>query len=205
MKFVRLISVIDIAVLGVAAVAIGLPPRTMQAAQASRLKGDDEVRAALQEARAIAHPTDGKAVEQASQLMSDGGYRDWAVEMPRAFSERYKDSPVRWQALRAVSVAYLDRFQMTMALDYANRALAACESAGVEACPAWDSIRMDLFAKHLDAGIKSGINPHKDPEGFAKAAGDSVRHIRLTPRAGMGGPTPAPSPAPAPTPAPPTP
>ena len=193
MKFLRLVSVVDIAVVGVAAFAIGLPPRTMEAAPASRLRGDETVSAALQEARAIAHPEDGKAVAAASQFMSDGGYRDWAVEMPRALSERDKASPVRWQALRAVSAAYLDRFELGFALDYANRAIAACESAGPEACPAWDSIRMELFAKHLDAGIKSGINPHRDPAGFSKAAGDSVRHIRLTPKAGMGGPTPAPA------------
>lgn len=204
MKFLRLVSVVDIAVVGVAAFAIGLPPRTMEAAPASRLRGDDTVSAALQEARAIAHPEDGKAIAAASQYMSDGGYRDWAVEMPRALSERDKSSPVRWQALRAVSAAYLDRFELGFALDYANRAIAACENAGPEACPAWDGIRMDLFAKHLDAGIKSGINPHRDPAGFAKAAGDSVRHIRLTSKAGMGGPTPAPSPKPAsPAPAPP--
>ncbi|MBP9089007.1 MAG: hypothetical protein KBG15_22995 [Kofleriaceae bacterium] len=193
MKLLRLVSIVDIAVVGVAAFAIGLPPRTMEAAPASWLRGDDTVSAALQEARSIAHPEDGKAVATASQYMSDGGYRDWAVEMPRALSERDKSSPVRWQALRAVSAAYLDRFELGFALDYANRAIAACESAGPVACPAWDNIRMELFAQHLDAGIKSGINPHRDPAGFSKAAGESVRHIRLTPKAGMGGPTPAPS------------
>jgi hypothetical protein len=204
MRFARLISVIDVAVVGVAVVAIALPPRSMEAAVPSRLKGDSQVRGALMEARSIVTPKDAIIAAESSQLLSDAGFRDWAVELPRALSQREKDLPTRWQALRAVSVAYLERFEVSHALDYINRAISACDSAGVDACPSWDAVRMDLFARHIDAGLKSGIDPHKDPEGFNAAAADSVRHIRLTPKAGMGGPTPAPvAPAPvAPTPVP---
>jgi hypothetical protein len=74
------------------------------------------------------------------------------------------------------------------ALDYANRALAACDQAreagGQAACPSWEEVRMRLYHQHLDAGVKSGINPRQDPKGFRAAGESGIRQIRLKDRRG---------------------
>ena len=69
---------------------------------------------------------------------------------------------------------------MIPALDYANRALTACHESA-DACPSWEEIRMKLYQQHLDAGVKSGIDPRRDPKGFRAAGEAGLRSIRLTP------------------------
>jgi hypothetical protein len=66
-------------------------------------------------------------------------------------------------------------------LDYANRALTACETHR-PACPSWEQIRMKLYQQHLDAGVASGIDPHKGPDAvraFRRAGETALRQIRL--------------------------
>jgi len=150
-------------------------------------KGDDDSKfaIALAEARMIARPDDGKHVDDFARRVGEAGFKDWAVEAAVAGSERAKQSPSRWRALLAASVAYVDRLDVVPALDYANRALNACESAretgGQNACPSWEEVRMRLYHQHLDAGVKSGINPRIDPKGFREAGEGSIRQIRLKP------------------------
>jgi hypothetical protein len=38
---------------------------------------------------------------------------------------------------------------------------------------------MKLYQQHLDAGVKSGIDPHHDPRGFRKAGEAALRQIHL--------------------------
>ena len=188
MKWPRVFSLVDIGILTLAAVALFLPPREMYAS--SSYKGDDAKRfaIALAEARTIARPDDGKHVDDFARAMGERGYKDWAVEAALDGSERAKDSPTRWRALLAASVAYVDRVDVVPALDYANRALSACESArekgGQAACPSWEEVRMRLYHQHLDAGVKSGINPRQDPVGFRAAGESGIRQIRLKERTG---------------------
>ena len=79
---------------------------------------------------------------------------------------------------------FVDRLDVKPALDYADRALAACESAQeqgeVSACPTYEAVRMRLYEQHLSAGVKSGIDPRRDPVGFRKAGESALRSIRLT-------------------------
>ncbi|HMG55851.1 MAG TPA: hypothetical protein VK601_20265, partial [Kofleriaceae bacterium] len=73
-------------------------------------------------------------------------------------------------------------------LDYANRALSACHSVETgdggrpPACPSWEQVRMKLYQQHLDAGVKSGIDPHRGPaaaQAFRRAGESALRQIHL--------------------------
>jgi len=180
MALPRFMSLVDFAVLAVAAVALFLPAREMYAQNA--IKGD-EFGVALAEARTMAQPGDGKAIEDFTRKLGEAGLKDWAIESAVRMSERAKDSPTRWRALIAASVAYIEKLDVVPALDYANRALAACQSAREKgdagACPSWEEIRMRLYQQHLDAGVKSGIDPKVDPEGFRRAGESVLRHVRI--------------------------
>lgn len=182
MALSRFISLVDFAVIAVVAVAIFLPPREMYAQNA--IKGD-EFGVALAEARTMASPGDGKAIEDFTRKLGEAGLKDWAIESGVRLSDRAKDSPTRWRALIAASTAFIEELDVVPALDYANRALAACEvtreKGDAAACPSWEEIRMRLYQQHLDAGVKSGIDPHVDPAGFRRAGEAALRQIRLGP------------------------
>ena len=184
-------SLVDFAVLAVVAVAVFLPPREMYAQNA--IKGD-EFGVALAEARTMASPNDGRAIEDFTRKLSDAGLKDWAIEAAVRMSDRAKESPTRWRALIAASVAYIEKLDAVNALEYANRALAACESArekgDAAACPSWEEIRMRLYQQNLDAGVKAGIDPKVDPKGFRAAGEKALRHIRLGPPSQTPPPTP---------------
>lgn len=179
----RLFSVLDIGIIVVVAVAIFLPARQMYASSA--IKGDDakQFAVALAEARTMARPDDGLAVEDYARKLGEADLKDWAVEAAVKASERAKDSPTRWRALIAASVAYVEQLEVVPALDYANRALAACESArekgNAAACPSWEEVRMRLYQQHLDAGVQSKIDPKLDPRGFREAGQSALRHIYI--------------------------
>ena len=119
--------------------------------------------------------------------LDEANMKDWAIDVAVAAAERAKDSPSRWRALLAASVAYVDRLDVVPGLDYANRALNACEAAqqkGTDAgspgpCPSWEEVRMQLYQRNLDAGVKSGIDPRHDPRGFRKAGESALRQIHL--------------------------
>ena len=99
----RLFSVLDIGIIVVVAVAIFLPAREMYASSA--IKGDDATQfaVALAEARTMARPDDGLAVEDYARKLGEADLKDWAVEAAVKASERAKDSPTRWRALIAAS------------------------------------------------------------------------------------------------------
>ena len=181
MKWPRFVGIVDLGILVLIAVALFLPPRRMYASSAFNGEELDRFAIALAEARTIAH-ADGASVDDFARRLGDAGMKDWAIEAALDGSERAKNSPTRWRALLAVSVAYVDRIDVVPALDYANRALAACEQAresGGQACPSWEEVRMRLYHQHLDAGVKSGINPRLDPKGFRAAGESTIRQIRL--------------------------
>jgi hypothetical protein len=183
MALPRHLGFVDLGVLTVVAVALFLPSREMHARNA--IKGD-EFALALAEARTIARPGDGLAVEDFTRKLGEAGMKDWAIEASVRASERGKDSPTRWRALLAASAAYVEKVDVVNALDYANRALAACELArekgDAAACPSWEEVRMRLYQQHLDAGVRSGIDPRRDPEGFRRAGESALRQIRINGR-----------------------
>jgi hypothetical protein len=183
MQLPKFFGFVDLGILTVVAVAVVLPPREMYASDV--MKGDDHVQfaIALAEARTIARPSDGEAAADFAHALGEANQKDWAIDAAVTSSERAKDSPSRWRALLATSVAYVDRLDVVPGLDYANRALAACEAArdkgDASACPSWEQIRMQLYQQSIDAGVKSGIDPRRDPRGFRKAGESVMRTIRL--------------------------
>jgi hypothetical protein len=183
MAMPRFLSLLDIGVGAVVAVALFLPAREMYADNV--IKGDEskQFAVALAEARTMARPGDGQAVEDFARKLGEADLKDWAVEAAVKASDRAKDSPTRWRALIAASVAYVEKLDVIPALDYANRALAACESArekgDAEACPSPEEIRMRLYQQHLDAGVKSGIDPKVNAKGFRDAAQSALRQIYI--------------------------
>ncbi|HTL31709.1 MAG TPA: hypothetical protein VL326_01225, partial [Kofleriaceae bacterium] len=99
-------------------------------------------------------------------------------------SDKAKDSPTRWRALSAASVAYIEKVEAVPALEYVNKAIEACEAAGKvdpAACPTFELVRMQFYQQHLDAGVASGIDPKVDPAGFRKAGQSKVRQIYIGP------------------------
>lgn len=180
MKLARIFSLVDLAIATVVIGMVVLPARQMYAQAAQ--KGDDAAQfgLALAEARSIAHPQDGGAVGDLARRLGEASFKDWAIEAAVHGAERAKTSPTAWRALLAASVAYVDKIDVIPGLDYANRALAACREAQTSgACPSWEEIRMQLYQQHLDAGVKSGIDPRQDPKGFRAAGEAGLRTIRI--------------------------
>ena len=183
MQLRRFVGLVDLGIATVVVVALLLPAREMFATPA--IKGDDHTQfaIALAEARTIARPSDGLATEAFARALGEAGMKDWAIESAVRAGNGDRAAPTRWRALLAASVAYVDRLDVVPALDYANRALAACDAARergeTDACPSWEEVRVQLYQQHLDAGVKSGIDPHRDPVGFRKAGESALREIHL--------------------------
>jgi hypothetical protein len=51
---------------------------------------------------------------------------------------------------------------------------------------------MTLYEEHLEAGVKSGVDPKRDPKGFRAAGENAVRSIRLNTQERENAPSPAP-------------
>ncbi|MEO8554957.1 MAG: hypothetical protein ABI678_33490, partial [Kofleriaceae bacterium] len=169
-------------VIGVFAI---LPPRAQYTS--SVMKGDERAQfaLALAEARTIARPGDGQAVDELTHKLDDAQQKDWAIDFAVLASDRAKSSPTRWKALLAASTAYVDRFDVEPGLDFANRALTACEAIRATdpaICPSPDQIRMQLYQANLKAGVASHIDPRKDRLGFMKAGERGLLQIHLDTR-----------------------
>jgi hypothetical protein len=199
MRF-RFVGLMDIGVLIVAVVAIAVPARPMYAADAH--KGTPEARFALSlaEARSLAAPKDPLASAQLSHRLSDAGYKDWAVEEAVRGSARAEGQPARWRVLFAAAEAYVDQYDADKGVDYASRALRMCDIGSADACPDWERVRMDMYEAQLEAGVKSGIDPRKEPVRFRAAGERALRGARIRGNEAElqpGAPTPIPA-APAP-------
>jgi hypothetical protein len=178
MKLPRSVGVVDIAIVTVILVMLVLPAREMFASATHQ--GDDAVRfaLALSEARTMAYPTDGTHTADLARRLGDANEKDWAIEVAVDGANRAVGTPTEWRALLAASIAYVDKLDVIAALDHANRALTACHTMQ-GGCPSWEEVRMSLYRQHLDAGVKSGIDPRHDPAGFRAAGEGAIRTIRL--------------------------
>lgn len=196
MRLSRHVGFIDLGVATVVLMALVLPAREMYASAVAAGSDAEQFALALAEARTMARPDDGAAIDELSRRLGAAGEKDWAIEIAVRGSERARSSPTRWRALLAASVALVDRLDVVPALDYANRALSACGDHP-EACPSWERIRMELYQEHLDAGVKSGIDPRRGPEAaqaFRRAGESALRQIHLGGRGAERGGAAAPAP-----------
>ncbi len=186
MQLSRYIGLVDLGVATVVLVAVVLPAREMYAGPAQKATAPEQFALALAEARTLEHPDDGAAIDDLSRRLSAAGFKDWAIEAAVHGSERTLHSPTRWRALLATSVAYVDHLDVVPALDYVNRALAACSDQPAS-CPSWEQIRMKLYQQNLAAGVASGIDPHRGPaaiKAFRHAGESALRQIHLGGRDG---------------------
>lgn len=209
MRFVRYVSLVDVVTAVMVLFILVLPPRTMMAAWAGSAPPAERYALALSEARTVEDSKDGALVSELSRRLGEAGFRDWAVEAAARGSAAAEGSPSRWRAYLATSVAYVVRLDAVPALDYARKALAACAAARAvdeRVCPSWEEVRMDLYTRHLDAGVASGIDAKKSPAAFRRAGEAALRTIHIREQPGTAEPaapagTTAPA-APAGTPAP---
>src|SRR5207249_430083 len=98
----RYVTIVDIVVAVVAAVAIFLPARPLEGVSAAR--GDDDARFALAdaEARVRALPDQGANAEDLSRRLIEAGELDYAVEGPAAAARALRGKSTRWRAQLAV-------------------------------------------------------------------------------------------------------
>jgi len=181
MQLRRFVGFIDIGVASVLLVALALPAREMYATAAQKGTEAEQFALALAEAHSLAHPDDGAATDELARRLGGLGFKDWALEAALRGSDRARQSPSRWRALMAASVAFGDRNDAVPALDYANRALSACGEASA-ACPEHEQIRMKEYQRQLDAGVAAGIDPRLGPEAvkaFRRAGESALRQIHL--------------------------
>jgi hypothetical protein len=162
---VKRIGPVDIAVVVVLLLAVAMPPREVVATAA--IKGDNASTfpLALAEARTIAQPTDGGARADFARKLDDIKQNDWAIE-DAARGAAIATPATAWRAWLAVSVGYVDRLDAAMAFELVQKALKVCDPS---TCPPWERARMEIYRDHLDAGLRAGIDPKRDPEGFRRA------------------------------------
>lgn len=189
MELKRLVSLVDLVVAAVVVVVIALLllPRPVKAKPAAAGDADARLALAFAQARVMAKADDAALVADLSRRLGEVGFGDWAVQDAAAGAARI-EAPGRWRALLATSIAHADRLEAQDALDYTNQALMICAHGGDAVCPPIEAVRLELYQRHLDAGVKSGIDPRKNPEKFREAGQAALRSVRT------GGGTTAPTP-----------
>ena len=178
----RFVGLVDLGIVTVIAVLVILPPRAQYTGPVMKGGEPEQFALALAEARTIAQPGDGQAVDDLTHKLDDAQQKDWAIDYAVLASDRAKGSPSRWRALAAASTAWVDHFDVVPGLDYMNQALNACDAIREQdqaMCPAPDQLRMQLTQKSLEAGVKSGIDPRQDRRGFMKASESGMLQIHL--------------------------
>lgn len=178
MRLTRYVGFIDLGIAAVILVMIVLPPREMYAAAAHKGTESEQFALALAEAKTVARPKDTSAVSELSRRLATDGFRDWAVESALRAQDQTSTQADHWRTLLATSVAYIDRFDIEPALDYANRAVAWCKDPQKQ-CPSFELIRMQAYRAHLEGSAKSGINPWRDPDGFNRAGENALLNARI--------------------------
>ncbi len=177
MRLHRYLSLTDFVVFTLVAVALFLPKRPLEGLDAYKVEAEIKADAGAALARTLLRPDDAAIAAEAARQMVRSGQFDWAVEVAEAATGRAGPEQ-RWRALLAVSEAYIDRVQVVPALDWARQAVASCKADGA-VCPAWELLKLELYERYLDVGVKSGIDPRRDPIGFQEAAGEALHTVDI--------------------------
>jgi hypothetical protein len=172
MRIHRFLSLTDLVVALLVAVAIFLPKRPIYALDAYKLADAERAALAAAEARVLAHPDDGAAAADLSRRLARAGMLDWAAESAVEGAARASQA-TRWRAHLAAAEAYADRVEVQEAYDTTKEALAACRESG-GACPDWEQIKIELYLRYIEAGMQSGIDPRKNPRGFRDKANEAL-------------------------------
>lgn len=178
MRIHRFLSLTDLVVAVVVAVAIFLPKRPIYAVDAyTKIDADARADLAGAEGLALARPDDGAAQAAFARRLARAEQLDWAVEVAREGADRATPE-TRWRALFAAAEAYADRIQVRDAADWTQRALEACAEAR-GGCPPWEELKMRLYGQYLQAGVASGIDPRKHPRAFREAANQGMHTVDI--------------------------
>jgi hypothetical protein len=174
------VGLLDIVAVGAFLVALVLPSPSREvkslygytnAAQAVTV--EDLAEAQAEVAR---DPASGAAAARLAELLVRARQTDWAVRA--AVRPATADAADRWRALVALSAAYVDRLEIRSALEWAVRAVEACDADGA-ACAEHEQARLDLYHTALRAAWDSQIDPKVNRKGFADAARRAVPLIRV--------------------------
>jgi hypothetical protein len=151
-----------------------------------------EADVALAQAQALAHPSDGAAVERLAGLLGvrPVSQHDQALRLAGDAAARLarEKSATRWRALLAISSVHADRIEIADASRYAAEALAACEEPGAD-CPPHEKLRLELYAEQMAAGVEAmarGADPRADPDEFRRQMGEIHPTTTFRVRAGAG-------------------
>jgi hypothetical protein len=170
------VGIFDLCAAIVTLAVILLPERSVSVGHAYEPEPERLREIALEQARLALAPDDSEAADRLARLLTDVGQTDWAVQV--AGSAAGHSDRVSWRALLAVSLAHAERIEVGDSHRFARLALDACLAAGPEQCPADERVRISLYFNQLDAGVKSGIDPRIDPDGYWRAVGAAMRIVR---------------------------
>ena len=169
------VSILDLTAAIVVLVVIILPDRSLQVSAAYEADPDQLREIALYQARMAADARDTQAAAELSERLVDVKQTDWGV---RVASESAAVNPdTAWLPLLAVSMAHAERVEVSDAHKFAERSITECRKAGELICPPHEEARISIYYGQLDAGLKSGIDPRQDPDGYSKAVAPMLRMI----------------------------
>lgn len=171
------IGVLDLTAAVVLFVALVLPA---PARPVRPLYGREESALALKLAEAQAEvarsPGDALAAARLADLLVDVHQSDWAIRV--AAIAAHLESPDAWRAAVAASAAHMERREVGPALEWADRAVAACDRPGAR-CPDYERARLETYVTALQAVHDSGVDPKKNARGVFDAVERAVPLIRI--------------------------
>jgi hypothetical protein len=174
------VGLLDIVAFGALLVAIVLPSPSREV---KSLYGYTSATAAvtpaqIAEAQAdvARDPASGAAAARLAELLVRARQTDWAVRA--AVRPATASAPDRWRALVALSAAHVDRLEIRPALEWAVRAVEACDADGAD-CAEHQHVRLDMYHTALRAAFDSRIDPRVNRKGFVEAAQRAVPIIRV--------------------------
>ena len=174
------LGILDVtaAVVFLVALALPAPARPVKPLYGRELAGMD-VRLAGAQAELARSPGDAAAAARLADLLVEAHQTDWAL---RVAAEEVDGagarSPERWRAAVAASAAHTERREIGPALEWANRALAACEEPGAD-CKDYERARLETYTAALQSVHDSGVDARKNGRGVHDAVERAVPLIRI--------------------------
>lgn len=178
------LGILDVTAAVVFLVALALPAparpvRPLYPKEQERELVGLETRLAGAQADLARDPGDAAAAARLAQLLVEAHQTDWAIRIASVAVEGPgAKSPERWRAAVAASAAHTQRREIGPALEWADRALAACGEPGA-ACPDYERARLETYAAALQAVHDSGIDARKNGRGMFDAVERAVPLIRI--------------------------
>jgi hypothetical protein len=170
------VGLFDIGAAVLVLIVIVMPGRDVHVASGYRWVPPEElpgltVEVAQAQAEELANPTDGAAAAKLAELlgMRPVNQHDQALRLAGA-AARSATPASRWRALLAVSSTHADRIDIKEALEYGEKALAAC-NAPEAVCPDHEKVRLTLYVEQLQAGMQAiaqGTDPRLEPDKFRR-------------------------------------